>query len=326
MSRRRILVVDDSVLIRQVLADAFTPAGFQVESAGDGLEAIRRIGEARPDVIIADILMPAMDGWALCEALRRDPVTRDIPIVFLTTERDVPKRIKGLGMGADDYVCKPFSKEELMARVEAILRRVAREPEQEAAPADVASPRPSLAGHTDELPMADLLQHLSINNRSGTVHLRGESLARIYLRDGRLLNAETQGVKGEKALFRIMSWPWATFEFEPGEPPRDVEAALEGAASTVLMEGFAHLDELRDLIASLPPRACRLRVTPSRAAETASMELSTTQRMILRTAGGRGATVAEIVDSVPVRDLEAYTVLADLLGRGLLERLSEQAG
>ncbi len=318
MPQRRILVVDDSDLIRQVLTDAFTPAGYAVRSAGDGAEALRCIAAERPDLVVADILMPVMDGWALCQQMRGDPDMRDIPIIFLTTERDVPKRIKALEMGADDYLCKPFSKEELLARAAAVLRRVA----PQDALGDGAPPPPAppmLTGHTDHLAMTDLLQLLSQNGRSGTLHLSGASVARVYFRDGKIVNAETQGLVGEKALFRIMAWPSARFEFEPGEPARKVEEALSSATSTMLMEGFAHLDELRDLVESLPPHGTVLRVVPGRAEAIEGMSLSTTQRLILLTAGPRGKPIDQIVDMVPEKDLDAYAALHGLLDDGLLE-------
>jgi hypothetical protein len=160
--------------------------------------------------------------------------------------------------------------------------------------------------------------------RSGTLHLWGESVARIYFGAGRILNAETQSLSGEKALFRIMAWPSARFEFEPGDPERRIETVIAGATSTILMEGFAHLDELRDLVAGLPASDTRLRVRRNRSHEIDSMELSTAQRIVLHTAGTRGATMAQIVDTVPQKDLDAYRALSDLLGKGLLETLPDE--
>jgi len=93
MARSRLLIVDDSPFIRQVIADTFEPAGYIVSTAGDGAEALGRVRRDPPDLIIADIIMPVMDGWALCEELRRDPDLAEIPFIFLTTETDVPKRI-----------------------------------------------------------------------------------------------------------------------------------------------------------------------------------------------------------------------------------------
>jgi len=318
MPERHVLIVDDCELIRQVLTDAFTPAGYRVRTAADGEEALRLMAGERPDLVVADILMPVMDGWALCQRLRSDPALQDIPIIFLTTERDVPKRIKALEMGADDYLCKPFSKEELLARAAAVLRRMApRRGDHEEVPAP--PPPPMLTGHTDHLAMTDLLQLLSQNGRSGTLHLSGASVARVYFREGKIVNAETQGLAGEKALFRIMAWPAARFEFEPGEPARRVEEALTAGTSTMLMEGFAHLDELRELVEGLPEHGTILRVSPGRAQTIDGMALSTTQRLILLTAGPRGKRIDQIVDMVPDKDLDAYAALRGLLDEGLLE-------
>jgi len=123
MSKGTVLVVDDSPLIRQVVADAFQPMGYTVFLAADGSEALRKIAESNPDLIVADILMPVMDGWRLCEEVRRTPAFSHIPFIFLTTEQEAQKRVRGLRLGADDYVTKPFSPRELAARLKAVLRR-----------------------------------------------------------------------------------------------------------------------------------------------------------------------------------------------------------
>lgn len=320
MSGRLILVVDDSALIRQVISDALAPAGHQVVAAADGAEALARIAETAPDLIIADVLMPVMDGWALCEEVRRLPATHHVPFIFLTTERDVPKRIKAFEMDADDYVCKPFSKEELVARAERLLRRASRQGTDAGSRALPSSPAGSgLYGHTDHIAMADLLQLLSGNGSTGTLSLRGESVARIFFRDGQIIDTGISGLRGRKALFRIMAWPSARFEFEPGEPGREPDAALAGATSSVLMEGFAHLDELRDLMGRLPPGEALLRVPPAKAGEIETTRLSTAERILLFTAGARGASLRALIDTVPEEDREAYAAVEGLLGRGLLE-------
>lgn len=321
MSVKRVLVVDDSQLIRQVLADALTAKGFQVDTAENGSDALRKIGRQRPDLVVTDILMPVMDGWALCEAIRRAEPTHELPFIFLTTERDVPKRIKGLEMGADDYICKPFSKEEVVARVESVMRRVVRTAgrgKRKGARASQTRPGPvHLAGHSEQLAIPDVIQLLSLNKRSGTLHIRGRSVGRIFFREGKILNAETRSLKGRKALFRIVTWPEALFEFEPGEPGRPAEPALEGSTSSVLMESFKQFDELHQLAKRLPNLDERLRATRKKESELGA--LTTTQRIILRAAAGGGATLAEIIDSVPDDDLVAYTFIEELIGRGALE-------
>jgi two-component system OmpR family response regulator len=115
-----ILIIDDDADIRDVVRIALTQAGFDTQEAGDGrlgLEAAQRL---KPDLIVLDIGLPEMDGLEVCRTLR---VTSDVPILFLTAQGDEIDRIVGLEMGADDYLPKPFSPRELVARVKAILRR-----------------------------------------------------------------------------------------------------------------------------------------------------------------------------------------------------------
>jgi len=115
-----ILVVDDDGQIRDVLKIALERAGFRVVQARDGVEGLRSVQASLPDLAILDIGMPEMDGLELCRAIRRDS---EVPILFLTARDDEVDRILGLEMGGDDYVTKPFSPRELVARVRAILKR-----------------------------------------------------------------------------------------------------------------------------------------------------------------------------------------------------------
>jgi two-component system OmpR family response regulator len=115
-----ILIIDDDADIRDVVRIALTQAGFQTEEAGDGREGLAAIERVKPDLVVLDIGLPEMDGLEVCRTVR---VTSDVPILFLTAQGDEIDRIVGLEMGADDYLPKPFSPRELVARVKAILRR-----------------------------------------------------------------------------------------------------------------------------------------------------------------------------------------------------------
>jgi two-component system OmpR family response regulator len=120
MNDATILVVDDDPQIRDVLKVALERAGFRVNLARDGVEGLRETQVGEPDLAILDIGMPEMDGLELCRAIRRES---EVPILFLTARDDEVDRILGLEMGGDDYVTKPFSPRELVARVRAILKR-----------------------------------------------------------------------------------------------------------------------------------------------------------------------------------------------------------
>jgi len=117
----KVLVVEDEKTLQETLAYNLRHQGYQVETSGDGKAAIELARTFHPDVIILDIMLPGMDGFEVCRILRQEMTT---PILMLTARDDEIDRIVGLEVGADDYLTKPFSMRELMARVKAILRRV----------------------------------------------------------------------------------------------------------------------------------------------------------------------------------------------------------
>jgi two-component system OmpR family response regulator len=129
----RILVADDDGHIREVVRFALQQGGFDVVEARDGREACERLAEGGVDLVVLDIIMPEADGLEVCRRVRR---TSSVPIIFLSSKDDELDRVLGLELGADDYLSKPFSPRELLARVRAILRRL-REPPAPAAKAEV---------------------------------------------------------------------------------------------------------------------------------------------------------------------------------------------
>lgn len=117
-----ILLIDDDAHIRDIVRFALTREGFAVAEAGDGRQGLEMAQTTAPDLILLDIMMPEMDGTEVCRRLRRDG---RVPIIFLSSRDDEIDRILGLELGGDDYVTKPFSPRELVARVKAVLRRAA---------------------------------------------------------------------------------------------------------------------------------------------------------------------------------------------------------
>jgi two-component system response regulator MprA len=122
-NRPRLLVIDDEQNIVDFIRLGMRYEGFRVEDAGDGVSGFDAAQRLRPDLIILDVLLPAMGGIEVCHRLRENEATCDIPILMLTARDEVRDRVEGLESGADDYLTKPFSFEELLARVRALLRR-----------------------------------------------------------------------------------------------------------------------------------------------------------------------------------------------------------
>ena len=122
----RILVVEDSADIADLIRHYLERAGHVVDRLTSGSDVLPRVQRERPDVIVLDLMLPGMDGLFVCQALRRDESTAAIPILMVTARGEEADRVRGLELGADDYVTKPFSPKELVARVAALLRRTAR--------------------------------------------------------------------------------------------------------------------------------------------------------------------------------------------------------
>jgi two-component system OmpR family response regulator len=121
---QKLLVVDDDAHIREVVTFALEKAGYAVVIAENGEQALHRFAAERPALVVLDLLMPELDGTEVCRQLRANPENRSVPIIFLSSKDDEIDRIVGLELGGDDYVGKPFSPRELVARVRACLRRV----------------------------------------------------------------------------------------------------------------------------------------------------------------------------------------------------------
>ena len=126
----KILVVDDEPDAVELVAFNLKGAGYQVSTAADGEEALRKAREQLPDLIVLDVMLPEVDGLEVCKILRRDGHTADIPIIMLTAKAGEVDRVLGLELGADDYVTKPFSPRELVLRVKRLLRNVVPEAEK----------------------------------------------------------------------------------------------------------------------------------------------------------------------------------------------------
>ncbi len=118
----KILVVDDEIRNVKLLEAQLLPRGYDVVTASNGEEALRKVAEERPDLILLDVMMPVLDGFSVCERLKSDAVTRLIPVVIMTALGAVEDRVRGIEAGADDFLTKPVNRDELLARIRTSLR------------------------------------------------------------------------------------------------------------------------------------------------------------------------------------------------------------
>src|ERR1700757_2475097 len=123
LAKPLVLVVEDEAALVTMLRYNLEKQGFRVEEAADGQEALTRIAEQQPDIVLLDWMLPVMSGIEVCRQIRRRPATRDMPIIMVTARTEDQDAVRGLNTGADDYITKPFHIDSLLARMRALLRR-----------------------------------------------------------------------------------------------------------------------------------------------------------------------------------------------------------
>ena len=185
----RILIIEDEAPMRTALADLLAAEGYRVLTAADGESGLHRALDEKPDLILLDIMMPKLDGFALCAELRR--LSNAVPVLMLTAKGQIEDRVAGLDAGADDYLVKPFSTEELLARVRALLRRFQRQ--------DKAAGKLKL-GEID----IDLARQTAVRGKK-PIHLTAKEFAMLRL----MAEAEGEPVTRERFLDAV--WGYAAF-------------------------------------------------------------------------------------------------------------------
>ena len=177
---QRILIIEDEAPMRTALADLLAGEGYRALTAADGESGLERALAEKPDLILLDVMMPKLDGFAVCAELRR--VSIAVPVLLLTAKGQIEDRVNGLDAGADDYLVKPFSTEELLARVRALLRRVER---------NSRLPLKMKLGEVD----IDLARQTAVRGKK-EIHLTAKEFAMLRL----LAAAEGEPVSREKFL------------------------------------------------------------------------------------------------------------------------------
>ena len=187
VATQRVLVVDDEPDITGLVAYHLAKAGYRVITAGNGTEALKSVREERPDLVVLDLMLPGLSGYDVLAELRRREATREVGVILLTARKEEPDRIKGLTLGADDYLAKPFSPQELVLRVGAVLRRLAAPPvaasgRMAAGPIqlDQSAHRVAVDGRDVELTATEFKLLRTLLEREGRVQSRTQLLQNVW--------------------------------------------------------------------------------------------------------------------------------------------------
>lgn len=239
MSSYSILIIDDDESTHDVLGEYLSLAGFTVFGARDGAVGVQMIEEKRPDLALLDVNMPVMDGFKAMEMIFANKELKDTPVIFVTSLDRYNLKIKGLELGAEDYIIKPFHRAELLARVKAALRRGGRYRRNENA----------MHGSLLDMCLAELLQTLDIGRKTACIHLPDISGC-LCTSAGTICHASFRNFRGVDAVMRLFLLEHGSFYLKFGPPDSGVEIHNLPIQST-LFETVTYIDELRAIIRTI---------------------------------------------------------------------------
>lgn len=231
----KLLVVDDDATWLRVMALYLRGLNYEVATALRGEDAIKQIADGLPDVVIADIGMPGMDGYELCRRLRCDDKTRAIPFLFLTGRDQDTDKVKARKIGSDEYLVKPCPLERLAQCVETVMDRIEQARK-------ISLERIGLNGRIEDVDLLDLIQTLELNQRTGALVLsHGERTGTLYFREGTIVQADIQSPKREEPLFILLGWKTGRFLFIPDAAPEQMP--ITASVANLLFQDLRTLAE-----------------------------------------------------------------------------------
>ena len=312
MAKKQLLLVDADPRSVRVLEVSLKKAGYSVTTATDGADALSKIEFSVPDLILSDTRLPRLDGYELVRRLKEHAEFAQLPVVFLTSQKSIEDKIRGLELGVEDYLTKPIFVRELIARVNLLL---ARRTQEKMATSMPTSRRTRLSGSLEDMGVVDLLQTFEVSRKSGIARINdGRREARVYFRDGKVVDAELGQLRGEEAVYRALIWIAGSFEVE--FCPVANEDIIPTSTQGLLMEGMRRVDEWGRLLEQLPSMKTIFEVEHEQLVERLN-EIPDELNGILRLFDGKH-TLIDVVDESPFEDLSTLSTITKLYFEGLL--------
>ena len=234
----KLLLADDNPLVRDLIVKGLEPF-CEVEASSDGADALLKVIDAPPDVILCDYKMPGLDGRQLFEKLRGREATRHIPFLFMASRPDIEERLRPLVDGVEDFITKPFLVKDLVRIAKKVIDRLHLEKLQKRAS------RPGvIQGRLEEMSMIDLMQSLEMGQKSCrlTVHNNGVN-GELFFSGGQCRDARVGKVEGDDAVYKVVLWSAGEFEIDFNAANASTRTTTTKNTTGLLMEAMRLMDE-----------------------------------------------------------------------------------
>ncbi len=315
ISKPRLLLVDPDANSLRVMETSLTKEGFSVTTASDGKEALEKIELSPPELVLCETKMPTMDGFELCRVFKRDDRFKQIPFVFLTSDKSAELKEKGIELGADEYLARPIYIKEVITRLRMLLgnteTEIVERPEGKA----------GFSGSLADMGVVDLVQAFEMGRKTGIIHIRGDKSGTLFFREGKVVDAEIGSARGEGAFYRMLHNGNGLFEvqFAPVERPELINVSTQA----LLLEGARRLDEWSHIVKRLPSVQTAFELDPRRLVERLA-EIPDEVNPLLRLFNGKRNLFA-LVEECDFDDLESLKIISKLFFEGLIREVGSVA-
>ncbi len=303
---KKVLIVEDDPTSVTFLERILTKNGFFVVSAENGKAALEKISADPPDIILSDIIMPEMDGFELFNCLLQSEESADIPFVFLSVVTDPREQLKGLRMGAGEYLTKPLNGKELLATIEKVMDKAEK--------FKAGTREVDFGGSLSQVGLSEVIQVLEINEKNGELVLaraNREPIGHIYLRKGKIIHAVSGALEGEEAFYDLMHHHKGYFTFHS----REISApeTISQQNMSLLFEASRLSDEAKAIYSRIKNPDATLRLKSSKIPETTDEHIDEAAQNKIVAMITAGRTVREILESGILSRLRTIGFLIELL-------------
>jgi CheY-like chemotaxis protein len=311
MERKKILIAEKDPNEIVELRKALVTAGYEVRIAKNGAEALQWVETFRPDLIVAEMRLPVMDGPHLLKEIRTLSTTQLLPFILIGSLKNLEERVTAMKLPVDDYLQKPLDPEEMVARIDCLVRDVELQsstPERQAR---------GFSGSLGEMSLVDLLQTLEVGNKTAVVRLQqGGKEGLVFITAGQVIDAMLGDLEARRALLRMFTWTEGAFRVEIRA--HDRQRLLTVSTRDLISEGMTRMYRWEQLSHKLPPLQSLVNVN----GEATVVKLTDEEKRLLQLVGRKSSKrIIDLVEQNQADDLRTLTIFKNLYERHILKVL-----